>query len=186
VLSTTSDAAPAPAAATDVPLAPRPEALSGTTYKLKWPASDENFYVTINDIVNGGGRRRPFEIFIASRSADHAELLSALTITLSAIMRRTDDPSFLIEDLSTVRGAQGAWVNGRYVNGIVALIAEVMRRHLAALGLIEPVEERGAVMQAPEDTATPAGDTCPQCHAPTLFRQEGCKKCINCGYSTCG
>lgn len=183
VLSTTSDAAQtAPA---DAQLAPRPEALSGTTYKLKWPTTDENFYVTINDIVNGGGRRRPFEIFIASRSADHAELLSALTITLSAIMRRTDDPSFLIEDLSTVRGAQGAWVNGRYVNGIVALIAEVMRRHLAALGLIEAPEER-ADMQVPEDNAAPAGDTCPQCHAPTLFRQEGCKKCINCGYSTCG
>ncbi len=163
VLSTEFSAVP-PAAAP--PLSPRPEALSGTTYKLKWPLTDENFYVTINDIETADGRRRPFEIFTASRSSEHVELLSALTITLSATMRRTEDPSFLIEDLQTVRGAQGAWVNGRYVNGIVALIADVMRRHLANLGLVETED-------APDDAAT-------------LFRQEGCKKCLNCGYSTCG
>ena len=136
----------------------------------------------VNDIVNGHGRRRPFEIFIASRSAEHAELLSALTITLSAIMRRTEDPSFLIEDLQTVRGAQGAWVNGRYVNGIVALIADVMRRHLEGLGLIESDDLPSPVADAPT-AATPAGDICPQCHAPTLFRQEGCKKCVITSYS---
>lgn len=180
ILSTESSAEAAPVAA----LAPRPEALAGTTYKLKWPLTDENFYVTINDIETPTGRR-PFEIFIASRSAEHAELLSALTITLSAIMRRTDDASFLIEDLQTVRGASGAWVNGRYVNGIVALIAEVMRRHMAALGLIEADDPPADATPAPAQE-TPLGDVCPQCHAPTLFRQEGCKKCLNCGYSTCG
>jgi ribonucleoside-diphosphate reductase alpha chain len=164
---------------------PRPEALTGTTYKLKWPLTDENFYVTINDIDAPSGRR-PFEIFIASRSAEHAELLSALTITLSAIMRRTEDASFLIEDLQTVRGATGAWVNGRYVNGIVALIAEVMRRHMADLGLIETDGPPATDAHAAPVQETPLGDVCPQCHAPTLFRQEGCKKCLNCGYSTCG
>ncbi len=181
VLST-SASAPAPASSPEP--APRPEALSGTTYKLKWPLTDENFYVTINDVETATGRR-PFEVFIASRSAEHVELLSALTITLSAIMRRTEDPSFLIEDLQTVRGAQGAWVNGRYVNGIVALIAEVMRRHLAALGLVE-APEAPARAADPGTPAAPAGEICPQCHAPTLYRQEGCKKCVNCGYSTCG
>jgi len=165
--------------------APRPEALSGTTYKLKWPLTDENFYVTINDVETAGGGRRPFEIFIASRSAEFAELLSALTITISAIMRRTEDPSFLIEDLKTVRGAQGAWVQGRYVNGVVALIAEVMRRHMANLGLGEP-EDEPAGAPPPADPGAPMGEICPKCHAPTVFRQEGCKKCLNCGYSTCG
>ena len=180
ILSTESSAA----ASAPVAPAPRPEALSGTTYKLKWPLTDENFYITINDVVTPEGRKRPFEIFIASRSAEHAELLSALTITLSAIMRRTEDPSFLIEDLQTVRGPQGAWVKGHYVNGIVALIAGVMRRHLAELGLIEPPETNGNGHA--ESPAGPRGEICPQCHSPTLFRQEGCRKCQNCGYSTCG
>jgi ribonucleoside-diphosphate reductase alpha chain len=177
ILSTESSAEATPAAV----LAPRPEALAGTTYKLKWPLTDENFYVTINDIETPTGRR-PFEIFIASRSAEHAELLSALTITLSAIMRRTDDASFLIEDLQTVRGASGAWVNGRYVNGIVALIAEVMRRHMAALGLIEADDPPADATPAPAQE-TPLGDVCPQCHAPTLFARRGARKALNCGYS---
>jgi ribonucleoside-diphosphate reductase alpha chain len=43
----------------------RPDALVGSTYKLRWPESEHAFYVTINDI-EAGGSRRPFEIFINS------------------------------------------------------------------------------------------------------------------------
>ena len=42
--------------------------LDGFTYKLKWPGSDHAIYVTINDIVRDG-RRRPFEIFINTRTS---------------------------------------------------------------------------------------------------------------------
>ncbi|WP_413204735.1 adenosylcobalamin-dependent ribonucleoside-diphosphate reductase [Rhodospirillum sp. A1_3_36] len=175
----------------------RPECLEGRTYKLSWPLSDENFYVTINDLVEPDGHRRPFELFIASRSAEHAELLSALTMTLSAVMRRTENPAFLVEDLEQVRGAQGAWIKGQYVNGIVALVASVMRRHLADLGLMDPPLERVSPME--EDAMPPepkeqkresgrstmVGAICPKCSQPTLFHQEGCSKCIGCGHSTC-
>ncbi|HMH66037.1 MAG TPA: adenosylcobalamin-dependent ribonucleoside-diphosphate reductase, partial [Rhizomicrobium sp.] len=41
----------------------RPEALPGSTYKIRWPESDHAIYVTINDIIQDG-RRRPFEVFI--------------------------------------------------------------------------------------------------------------------------
>ncbi len=159
----------------------RPEALVGKTYKIKWPLTDENLYVTLNDIEEHG-RRRPFEIFIASRSAEHAELMSALTLTLSAVMRRTDNPAFLVEDLERVRAAQGAWVGGRYVPGVVALIAGVMRRHLEELGLL--VGKSPPPARYP--TAEPGGDLCPKCDSPSLFRQDGCTLCISCGYSTCG
>ena len=46
----------------------RPEALSGSTYKIKTPLSDHALYLTINDIILNEGTdhelRRPFEIFI--------------------------------------------------------------------------------------------------------------------------
>ncbi|MCF8483187.1 MAG: adenosylcobalamin-dependent ribonucleoside-diphosphate reductase [Rhodospirillum sp.] len=190
----------------------RPECLEGRTYKLRWPLSEENFYVTINDLVEpdghlGGGQggerpegdrrsghRRPFEIFIASRSAEHTELLSALTMTLSAVMRRTENPAFLVEDLEQVRGAQGAWIQGQYVNGIVALVASVMRRHLAGLGLMDPPLNRTKPpREGDPETAGPGefdpprmtGAICPKCGQPTLFHQEGCSKCVGCGHSTC-
>jgi len=191
-----------PKQVTPPPVAKRPEALSGTTYKLKWPLTDENFYVTINDIEENG-HTRPFEIFIASRSAEHAELLSALTIMLSTVMRRNDDTTFLIDELQTVRGAQGGWVKGKYFNGVVALIASVIRKHVIDLGMIE-AEDMAANLEAtfvsledkpesvekeeaPETVSKmPQGEICPKCSAPTLFYQEGCKKCMSCGYSTCG
>jgi len=45
----------------------RPEALPGQTYKVRWPDSEHALYITLNDIVQDG-RRRPFEIFINSKT----------------------------------------------------------------------------------------------------------------------
>ncbi|CAK0771340.1 hypothetical protein CCP2SC5_530015 [Azospirillaceae bacterium] len=73
-------------------------------------------------------------------------------------------------------------MNGRYVPGVVALIAGVLRRHLEGLGLAPP---RPGAMDVGA-SAQRLGEPCPACHQPTLFRQEGCKKCGSCGYSTCG
>ena len=191
--SSSPDAASAQFAA-PLPEIRRPDTLAGKTYKAKWPLTEDNLYVTINDIEEHG-RRRPYEIFIASRSAEHAELMSALTLTLSAVMRRSENPAFLVEDLERVRAAQGAWVEGRYVNGVVALIAGVMRRHLEELSLVPGKHnpagpKRGASTSEPSGPRSPpgqpGGEICPKCDSPTLFRQEGCKRCVSCGYSTCG
>jgi len=50
----------------------RPDVLIGSTYKIKSPLVEHAMYVTINDIVLNGGteheQRRPFEIFINSKS----------------------------------------------------------------------------------------------------------------------
>ena len=66
----------------------RPEMLIGSTYKVKTPVSDHAMYVTINDIVLNEGtpheQRRPFEIFINSKSLDHYQWIVALTRVMSA------------------------------------------------------------------------------------------------------
>ena len=53
----------------------RPEVLIGNTYKIKSPLVEHAMYVTINDIVLNAGneheQRRPFEIFINSKSMEH-------------------------------------------------------------------------------------------------------------------
>jgi ribonucleoside-diphosphate reductase alpha chain len=30
------------------------------------------------------------------------------------------------------------------------------------------------------------GETCPTCASPNMIREEGCLKCLSCGYSKCG
>ena len=60
----------------------RPEALAGSTYKIKTPLSDHAMYLTINDIVLNEGTdhelRRPFEIFLNSKNMDQYQWISAL------------------------------------------------------------------------------------------------------------
>lgn len=70
----------------------RPEMLLGSTYKIKTPLSDHALYVTINDIVLNEGTahelRRPFEVFINSKSMDHFQWVVALTRVISAVFRK--------------------------------------------------------------------------------------------------
>src|SRR3546814_18682593 len=80
------------AAATELPSAEviqmherieRPEVLIGSTYKIKSPLVEHAMYVTINDIVLNAGRehqqRRPFEIFVNSKSMEHYPCICAPT-----------------------------------------------------------------------------------------------------------
>lgn len=174
----------------------RPVELKGSTYKAKWPASDHAFYVTINDYEEDG-KLRPFEIFINTKDARHHEWITALTRSLSAIFRRGGDVSFIVEELQAVTSSVGgAWVGGRYMPSLVALIGKVLEEHLQKIGLIEPGDVSHRSIQAGEtvtmvNAAQPVsteirGQICPKCNSPTLIHQEGCNVCMSCGYSDCG
>ena len=172
-----------------VSISPRPEELKGTTYKVRWPALDHAHYVTINDYVVGD-TRRPFEIFINSKSVKHHEWIIALTRTISAIFRRGGDVTFLIEELQQVHSeAGGHWIKGHYVPSLVSMIGDIVQRHFEKIGLIQVQEEDGEEMA---DNHTqwqgqlPAAEICPVCQAPALMHTSGCETCANCGYSNCG
>ncbi len=167
----------------------RPQALEGTTYKLKWPVSEHAIYITINDIVVSG-RRRPFEIFINSKNMEHYAWTVALTRMISAVFRRGGDVSFVVEELKAVFDPRGgAWMEGRYIPSILAAIGGVIERHLIAIGFIggeglglktDPQVQRMAVGEAPH------GAACPACGAYEMVMIEGCMTCRACGHSKCG
>src|SRR5581483_10942747 len=66
----------------------RPDILLGSTYKIKTPLTEHALYVTINDIVLNPDtpheKRRPFEVFINSKSMEHFQWIVALTRIISA------------------------------------------------------------------------------------------------------
>ncbi|MDT9600868.1 adenosylcobalamin-dependent ribonucleoside-diphosphate reductase [Sphingosinicella rhizophila] len=161
-------------------LAPRSEALHGTTYKLKWPDSAHAVYVTIND-VQQGEERRPFEIFVNSKNMEHYAWTLGLTRMISAVFRRGGDVSFVPEELKAVFDPRGgAWMQGKYVPSLLAAIGGVIERHLQ----LAPAAETGDIV--PEDHAPAPRACCPQCGAAALIRKEGCNNCLDCGYSKCG
>jgi ribonucleoside-diphosphate reductase alpha chain len=168
----------------------RPEALPGRTYKIRWPAADHAIYITINDIVQDG-RRRPFEIFINSKSMEHYAWTVGLTRMISAVFRRGGDVSFVVEEMKAVFDPRGgAWMVGRYVPSLLAAIGDVIEQHMVDIGFLPPREqnpallERRAVANLPGEGRRMA--QCPKCGEAALIRIENCDQCTSCGYSKCG
>ncbi len=162
-------------------LAPREEALHGTTYKLQWPESAHAVYVTIND-VGTDFERRPFEIFINSKNMEHYAWTVGLTRMISAVFRRGGDVSFVSEELKAVFDPRGgAWMKGRYVPSLLAAIGEIIERHLSK----NPGETETSIKSL-ASSFEGARNGCPRCGAMAMIRAEGCDKCLNCGHSKCG
>ena len=168
----------------------RPEALPGSTYKLRWPESDHAMYITLNDIIKDG-RRRPFEIFINSKNMEHYAWTVALTRMISAVFRRGGDVSFVVDELKAVFDPRGGhWVGGRYVPSIIAAIGEVIERHLIDIGFSPAPSATAPAAEAlrkavGDETRASRFRTCPKCNLPGLIHQEGCDLCTSCGYSKC-
>jgi ribonucleoside-diphosphate reductase alpha chain len=181
----------------------RPEALPGSTYKVRWPESDHAIYITINDIIESG-RRRPFEIFINSKNMEHYAWTVALTRMISAVFRRGGDVSFVVEELKAVFDPRGGqWVNRQYVPSLLAAIGGVIEEHMLAIGFLTRPSYAAALQpkvasiaeRMPggyEEVRGSGGENlnasfkfCPRCSSPSLTRIEGCDTCMSCGYSRC-
>ncbi|ENC6382473.1 NrdJb [Aeromonas veronii] len=189
----------------------RPERLMGTTYKLKTPehVSEHSLFITINDIILNEGTvhetRRPFEIFINSKSLEHYQWIVALTRIISAVFRKGGDVTFLVEELRSVFDPKGGyWNKGKYVPSLIAEIGNVIESHLTEIGMLkapgldehqqaflaEKQAELKAAQEAKEQQASsgfPANAAlCYKCHTKALVLKDGCMTCLNCGDSKCG
>jgi len=124
----------------------RPEALAGSTYKIKTPMSDHAMYLTINDIILNEGTdhelRRPFEIFLNSKNMDQYQWISALTRVISAVFRKGGDCTFLVEELKAIFDPQGGYFKsgGRFMPSLVAEIGWAIEDHLQKIGMMTKVE----------------------------------------------
>ena len=167
----------------------RPGELVGRTYKVRWPDLDHAFYITINDI-DEGGRKRPFEIFINSKNMEHYAWTVALTRMISAVFRRGGDVSFVVEELKAVFDPRGGqWMGGRYVPSLLAAIGETIEHHLISTGFLARTEKSPSDAQRAVAAASGAEGAairpCPRCNARGLVRLEGCETCMSCGFSKC-
>jgi len=193
----------------------RPDFLLGSTYKIKPPVSEHALYITINDILLNEGTdhesRRPYEVFINSKSMEHYQWVIALTRVISAVFRKGGDITFLIEELCSVYDPNGGYYKkgGVYMPSLVAEISSVIEKHMKSIGLIKDeemsdntkqilaekkaqFEQEGSQTHAktddiPEDNPFPANASlCNKCHNKSVIVMDGCQTCLNCGDSKCG
>ena len=124
----------------------RPEVLIGSTYKIKSPLVEHAMYVTINDIVLNAGseheQRRPFEVFINSKSMDHFQWIVALTRIMSAVFRKGGDVTFIVDEMKAVFDPKGGYfkAGGVYMPSLVAELGAIVEDHLKSIGLMHDPE----------------------------------------------
>jgi ribonucleoside-diphosphate reductase alpha chain len=143
----------------------RPIQLNGKTYKIKTPLSAQALYITINDVIEPDGGVRPFEIFINSKNLQHFSWMVAMTRLISAVFRRTSNPSFLVEELRSIFDPNGGYFkNGHYVPSLVAEIGDVIEKHLLSIGITangDVQEPAGSAPAAQPSTSATAPDGVP-------------------------
>lgn len=185
----------------------RPEKLIGSTYKIKTPLSEHALYITVNDIILNEGTehelRRPFEVFINSKSMDHFQWIVALTRIISAVFRKGGDVTFLVEELRSVFDPAGGYFKkgGKFMPSLVAEIGDVLESHMKEIGLLKDngpdkhqqklIEEKKAEIKAKAaaegDGEFPASASlCSKCNTKAMIQMDNCLTCLNCGESKCG
>ncbi len=190
----------------------RPEVLQGFTYKIKTPAADHAFYVTINDAILNFGTdnesRRPFEVFVSSKNMEHFQWIVALTRVISAVFRKGGDITFLVEELKAVFDPHGGYfkAGGKFMPSLVAEIGDVIEQHLLRIGIMKEevmddhtkayLDEKRKELLAQEGRSSTATDDsnnfpvtaqlCTKCNHKALVLMDGCMTCLNCAHSKCG
>jgi len=174
---------------------PRPNALSGYTYRKETPLGTA--YITVN--INGSSQ--PFEVFmnVGKAGSDVASVSEAVGRLISLVLRLPSslDPTErlkqVIDQLAGIGGGRSLGFGINRVRSLPDAVAQVLREHLNGqygAAFAESDQEEGHVEPTPGQLALPIndrpiGDLCPDCGQAAFIPTEGCRKCYVCGYSEC-
>ena len=185
----------------------RPEALVGSTYKVKTPQSEHALYITINDMILNLGtvheERRPYEVFINSKNMEHFQWVLALTRVISAVFRKGGDVSFLVDELKEVFDPKGGYFKkgGVFMPSLVAEIGCAIETHFKHIGIIKTEEmsshQKQFLAEKRKEFEARNGESsgesfperavlCGKCSTKAMVLMDGCMTCLNCGDSKCG
>ncbi|MEM5872693.1 MAG: hypothetical protein QXV63_00460 [Candidatus Aenigmatarchaeota archaeon] len=168
----------------------RPYVIDAKVYKLKSRFVKHSVFVTIG-YIKDGNKVRPFEIFLNSKDLTKAAEFVILTRLLSAIFRRTEDPTFILEELRSVYDPNGTgyFKNGKYIASFYGELAEILEEFFTEMGMLEKEkkEENKILDFNIKEDINDKFQICPKCGMKTLKVEEGCYTCINpeCGYTKC-
>ncbi len=177
---------------------PRPQKLTGVTYRIATPVGTA--FITLNE--NGEGQ--PFEVFlnVGKAGSDIAAVAEAIGRLISLLLRLpspvppAERLRQVVDQLHGIGGGRALGFGPERVRSLPDGIARVLAEYLAERGLEAiptspavqpalPLPESSSVAPPETERLGPVGDLCPQCGEATLLEQEGCRTCYNCGYSEC-
>ncbi len=181
---------------------PRPEVLTGQTYKIK--TGYGNLYVTVNNDENG----QPFEVFatIGKSGGFFQEQSEGICRLISLALRSDVGAEDIIRNLKGIRGPMPTLTNKGTVLSLPDAIGQILEEHLSYVsGETPKLEEKSAetlsehmnkaepvfvksdsLRKEPKKSMADFGvmPGCPDC-GNMLEMSEGCMSCKACGFSRC-
>ena len=174
------DQTPVPAIGGNTTIKPRPHSLRGTTYRMETPIGTA--FITVNETAEGD----PFEVFlqVGKGGSDTMAVAEALGRLISLTMRMPSPLSTqrrleeVISQLSRIGGAQPVGFGSAKVLSLPDAIARCLAEHIGQVKPADAPPTSSAVKKT-------IGDLCKECGQATFVYEEGCKKCLSCGFNEC-
>ncbi len=160
---------------------PRPRSLNGTTYRTDTPIGTA--WITVTETA----QKEPFEVFVqvGKGGSDTMAVAEALGRLISLVLRlpspftaqrRLEE---VISQLSRIGGGQPTGFGPAKILSLPDALARTLAEHIGQVKpLAEPPVARG-------DGRKQIGDLCKECGQATFIYEEGCKKCLSCGFNEC-
>ncbi|MFN2225010.1 MAG: hypothetical protein ACK2UY_01865, partial [Anaerolineae bacterium] len=129
----------------------------------------------------------PFEVFanVGKAGSDTAAVAEAIGRLISLALRMPSPLSArerlveVVDQLAGIGGGRPMGFGPNRVRSLPDAIAQVLARHIAMVDAEQPPE------QLPLPIPSQKADLCPDCGQAAFVAMEGCRKCVNCGYSEC-
>jgi len=161
---------------------PRPRSLSGATHRMETPIGTA--FITVNETPGGD----PFEVFVqvGKAGSDTMAVAEALGRLISLVLRLPSPLSAqrrleeVISQLSRIGGGQPTGFGAAKILSLPDALARTLGEHIG-LGRRRESETEAAAPGARRRV----GDLCRECGQATLVYEEGCKKCLSCGFNEC-
>src|SRR2546428_1299764 len=159
---------------------PRPGSLSGKTDRKETPIGTA--FITVNQTDEGD----PFEVFVqvgkgGSEPMAVAEALGRL-ISLALRLPSPLSPQRRLEEvisqLSRIGGAQPMGFGPGKILSLPDALARTLAEHTGQIKVAGQPETKA-------DERRRIGDLCKECGQATFVYEEGCKKCLSCGFNEC-
>src|SRR6184192_2859588 len=160
---------------------PRPRSLSGTTYRTDTPIGTA--WITVTETAE----KEPFEVFVqvGKGGSDTMAVAEALGRLISLVLRlpspftaqrRLEE---VISQLSRIGGGQPTGFGPAKILSLPDALARTLAEHI---GQVKPVS---ALPVVAGNGKKQIGDLCKECGQATFIYEEGCKKCLSCGFNEC-
>jgi ribonucleoside-diphosphate reductase alpha chain len=163
----------------------RPDILMGRTIKVESP------HGTVYTTVNENGHGEAFEIFVnvGKAGSDVQADAEALGRSLSLMLRMPSPLNaeqrvdLIIRHLQGIGGSRDVGFGPKRVRSVPDAIARALQKYLEAKQEMPKGEEVVIDTELPPQVIA-TGNLCIECGSPTA-KQEGCEKCLSCGWSNC-